>query len=469
MKQARIFVLLLVLALIAAACSSDSDDTTTTAAESGGEATTTTAAESGGEETTTTTTTATTAAPDEPMEIAVDFGVDLEAKTITIGQLADLTSPAFSALVNPIIAGQDMYWDYVNANGGIGDGLMVEMETRDTQYDPELTAAAYAEIRDQVVAISHGTGSVANLAIAADLAEDSMILVPAAWYSGWTDTNIAPGIVHNGAPYCLESMSILDWMKDESGVDAPTLAIASLPGDFGLDSMAGAQKWAEVNGVNVVDAGVGKILPGQDNTPIGAAIAASGADLVFVTTTPTTFAEVYGTAVASGFVAMWSGGGPTFNPAFIGPDSPIAEPIQRDWYGGFYIQAWDTDSAGMDLVRQLYEEAGLEEPLKDYVSLGVYEAMIVENALRKAYENGDMTREGVYNALYSFDNMEFMGMAPAETYTGSTADQVQRTISLYRPSQEDLLSGGSGVVTVEPAFVGPTAEGFDFQEACWTF
>jgi len=465
-KKARILVLMLVLMLVAAACSSDSDDTTTTAAAEA--ETTTTAAEA---ETTTTAAEAetTTTAAAEPMEIAVDFGVDLEAKTVTVGQLADLTSPAFSALVNPIMAGQTMYWDYVNANGGIGDGLMVQMEPRDTQYDPELTAAAYAEIRDQVVAISHGTGSVANLAIAADLAEDSMILVPAAWYSGWTDTNIAPGIVHNGAPYCLESMSLLDWMAAESGVDAPTIAIASIPGDFGLDSMAGAQKWAEINGAEVVDAGVGKILPGQDNTPIGAAIAASGADLVFVTTTPTTFAEVYGTALASGFEALWSGAGPTFNPAFIGPDSPIAEPIQRDWYGGFYIQAWDTESVGMALVHQLYEEAGLDEPLKDYVTMGVYEAMLVEQALRKAYENGDMTRKGVFDALYSFDSMDFMGIGPSETYTGTTSDQVQRAISLYRPSQEDLLSGGSGAVTVDPEFVGPTAEGFDFQEACWTF
>ena len=466
MKKARIFVLMLVLMLVAAACSSDSDDTTTTAAAEA--ETTTTAA---GAETTTTAAegeTTTTAAA-EPMEIAVDYGVDLEAKTITVGQLADLTSPAFSALINPIMAGQTMYWDYVNANGGIGDGLMVELETRDTQYDPELTAAAYAEIRDQVVAISHGTGSVANLAIAADLAEDSMILVPAAWYSGWTDTNIAPGIVHNGAPYCLESMSLLDWIAEESGVEAPTLAIASIPGDFGLDSMAGALLWAEANDIEIVYDGSGLILPGQDNTPIGAAIAASGANLVFVTTTPTTFAEVYGTAVASGFEALWSGGGPTFNPAFIGPDSPIAAPIQRDWYGGFYIRAWDTESAGMTLVRQLYEEAGLDEPLKDYVTMGVYEAMLVEHALRRAYENGDMTRKGIFDALYSFDSMDFMGIGPAETYTGATSDQVQRSISVYRPSQEDLLSGGSGAATVDPDFVGPTAEGFDFQEACWTF
>ena len=100
MRKARIFVLLLVLALVAAACGSSGDDeTTTTAAASGGEETTTTAAPSGGDDETTTT----TAPPEEPMEMMTDFGVDLEAGTITVGQTADLTG-AFAPLVAPIIS-----------------------------------------------------------------------------------------------------------------------------------------------------------------------------------------------------------------------------------------------------------------------------------------------------------------------------------------------------------------------------
>lgn len=462
------FVLVLALALIAAACGGDSDDTTTTVADGGGEETTTTAAAP--DETTTTAATETTEAP---TEIKTDFGVDLEAGTITVGQLADITNfAAFAALVNPIMAGQQMYWDWVNANGGIGDGLMVEMLTRDTAYNVEQHIGAYDEIRDQVVAISHTTGSPPTLAISDALAEDSMIAVPATWYSGWTDTNIAPGVVHTGVPYCLESMSLLDWLKDEeakAGNDAPTLAVASIPGDFGLDSAAGAIKWAEINGIDVVYDGSGTILPGQDNKPVGDAIVQSGANMVFVTTTPSTFGEVYGSAVAQGFEAKWTGAGPTYNPAFIGPDSPIAAPIQRDWYGGFYSKPWGSSSTGMALIHQLYEESGSTEVLKDYITVGFVEAMIVEAALRQAYANGDMTREGVFNALYSISDMDFQGIAPNENYTGSTADQVQRSTNLYRPSQEDLLAGGSGAVIVQEDFIGPTAESFDFQEACWTF
>ncbi|MGB5532299.1 MAG: ABC transporter substrate-binding protein [Acidimicrobiia bacterium] len=471
MKKARIFVMMLVLVLVAAACSSDSDDTTTTAAE-GGVETTTTAAEA---ETTTTAAEAetTTTAAAESMEIAVDYGVDLETKTIKVGQLADITNfQAFAALVNPIIDGQKMYWDYVNANGGIGDGFMVEMVTRDTAYNTEQHIAAYDEIRDQVVAISHSTGSPPTLAIADAIAEDNMIVVPATWYSGWTDTTIAPGVLHTGVNYCLESMSLLDWLKAEEaneGNDAPTLAVASIPGDFGLDSVAGALLWAEANDIEIVYDGSGMILPGQDNTPIGGSIVESGADMVFVTTTPSTFGEVYGAAVAQGFEAKWAGAGPTYNPVFIGPDSAIAAPIQRDWYGAFYSTPWASESPGMALVQQLYDESGSTEALKDYVTVGVVEAMLVETALRQAYENGDMTRKGVFDAIYSLDDVDFMGIAPNERYTGSTSDQVQRFTTLYRPSQEDLLAGGSGAVIVEENFVGPTAEAFEFTEACWTF
>lgn len=467
MKTMRIFVLVLALALIAAACGSSSDDTTTTAAatETTAAATETTAAAT---ETTVAATETTVAAGGEMADLKTDFGVDLEAGKIYVGQTADLTA-TFSALVKPIIAGQQLYWGYVNANGGIG-GLQVEMVTRDTAYDVQQHIAVYDEIRDEVVAISHTTGSPQTLAIADMLAEDSMIAVPATWYSGWTDTTIAPEVLHTGAPYCVEAMSLLDWMADEeakAGNDTPTLALASVPGDFGLDSMAGAVKWAEINGVDIVYDGSGQMIPGQELKPIADAIVASGADLVFTTAGPTMFGEMYGAALGQGFEAKWSGAGPTYNPAFLDPAGPLAAPIQRDWYGGFYAQPWGGNSAGMALTMQLVAEFAPDMPANDYVGLGVVEAMLVHAALQKAYDNGDMTRAGVLAAIKSMDNVDFMGLAPAENYTGSTGDQLQRAITLYRPNAENLAAGGSGSEIVAEDFVGPTAEAFDFTEACY--
>lgn len=190
--------------------------------------------------------------------------------------------------------------------------------------------------------------------------------------------------------------------------------------------------------------------------------------MVYITTTPTTFSEVFGAALQQGFVgAKWSGSGPTYNPAFLG--SPIADAIQAMWYGGFYGQPWGGDSAGMALVMQLVETQAPDMPANDYVGLGVTEAMLVHAALQKAYDNGDMTRAGVLAAVKSLDDVDFQGLAPNENYTGTTADQVQRAITLYRPSVANLEAGGSGSEIIENDFVGPTAGGFDFQEACYQF
>ena len=67
-----------------------------------------------------------------------------------------------------------------------------------------------------------------------------------------------------------------------NGIASPTLALATFPGDYGLDSAAGAKLAAEALGLEVVYDGSGKVIPGQDNSPVGNAIAQSGADIVWV-------------------------------------------------------------------------------------------------------------------------------------------------------------------------------------------
>ena len=169
--KSRWLALLLVLGLVLAACGGDSgteddgDDTTTTTAASGGETTTTAAG-----------TTTTAGGDEEPMEIATDFGVDLDAGVIRVGMLSDLTGP-FGPLVSAIVAGAEAYWADVNANGGI-EGLQVELVVRDTVYVVDTHIQYYNEIKDDVVALGHSTGSPHTVALNADLQADGMLAIP---------------------------------------------------------------------------------------------------------------------------------------------------------------------------------------------------------------------------------------------------------------------------------------------------
>jgi ABC-type branched-subunit amino acid transport system substrate-binding protein len=455
-KKLGLIALMLAMALVAASCSSDGDTTTTaagggattTTAASGG-ATTTTAASGGGE----TTTTVEAMAPP-----TVDVGVDLEAGTIQIGLLSDLSGP-FAGLVGAIVAGQEAYWATVNANGGI-EGLQVELVVEDTGYEVPAHVTLYEKLKESTVAIGHSTGSPHTVAIADALAADNILAIPLTWYSGWTSPYEA-NTMHHGSPYCIEAMNVIDYLTKELGVK--TLAVATLPGDYGLDSAAGALIAADLLGLEVVYDASGKIIPGEDLAPIGVAIAESGADLVWVTGSSGTFPAIYGAALATGFEAAWSGAFPNYSPAYLASD--FAEQIVRDYYGGAYLLPWGGESAGNEAVREIMTAAGAA-PL-DYYAEGFVEAQIMEQALRAAYAAGDMTQAGVLAAAKSLENVDFGGLAPAEKYTGTPDEQLQRVTAIVRPSLEDAAAGGSGTIILDPAYMSDIVADFDFQSACF--
>ncbi|MDK1027010.1 MAG: ABC transporter substrate-binding protein, partial [Actinomycetota bacterium] len=137
-KQYSRLLLVVVMALVAAACGNGAEETTTTA---GVVAETTTTAGVVAE-------TTTTAAVSD--EIITGGGVDAEAKVINIGMLADLTG-LFAPLVIDITDAQSVYWDRLNAAGGI-DGWTVNLIIEDTNYDVEQHIEKYEKIRGDVVA-----------------------------------------------------------------------------------------------------------------------------------------------------------------------------------------------------------------------------------------------------------------------------------------------------------------------------
>ncbi|MGH8952322.1 MAG: ABC transporter substrate-binding protein [Acidimicrobiia bacterium] len=458
-KKPKWLALLLVLGLVLAACGDgDGGDTTTTAGEEEEAPTTTAAPEE--EETTT------TAGEEAGGEIAVDNGVDLEAGTITIGLLSDLSGP-FSPLVQVINSGHEIYWDSVNAAGGI-EGLNVELAVRDTGYVVDTHVQLYEELKSEVVAFGHSTGSPHTVAINPQLQADGVLAIPLTWYSGWSDPAINANLVPHGVPYCIEAMNMIEYLTLQAP-DATTIAIASSPGDYGEDSNAGAVMAAEALGLEVVYDGTGVVVATDPATLAEAAggIAGSGAELVWVTTDPTSFGGIYGQALAAGFSgALWSGAGPSWNPALVAPDSPISEPLANDFYVSGYYAPWAADTPGNQAVRELVEAAGA--PPLDYYAEGFIEAKIMEAALRAAYAAGDMTQAGVLAAAKSLESVTFDGLAPDETYVGEPNDRVQRAQFISRPDPAGLADGTStGVTLVESLYTSDLAAGFEFNEACF--
>jgi ABC-type branched-subunit amino acid transport system substrate-binding protein len=450
--KSRWLALLLVLGLVVVACGGDAETTTTTAAQ-----TTTTAA--GGGDTTTTTA---AGGDEEPMEIATDFGVDLDAGVIRIGMLSDLTGP-FGPLVSAIVAGYQAYVDDVNANGGI-EGLQLELVVRDTVYVVDNHIQFYNEIKDDVVAIGHSTGSPHTVALNADLQADGMLAIPLTWYSGWSDSSMNANLLSHGTPYCVEAHNTIGYLVEEHLDGASTIAIASLPGDYGQDSAQGAKLAAAAAGLEIVYDGEAAIIPTDESsiTSVANGIANSGADIAWVATTPGTFSSIFGQALAAGYQGTWSGPSPSYSPAYVAPDSPIKDAIAASFVGGTYTASWVDTPQWHDLIL----DAGL--PVSDYYFEGIIEAKILEAALRQAYANGDMTRAGVLAAAKSLDRVTFDGLGPDESYTGADNDRLQRQGYVYVPDPEGLAAGTSGGrVDVASLYTSDLAANFAFTGACY--
>ncbi|HEX7100721.1 MAG TPA: ABC transporter substrate-binding protein [Acidimicrobiia bacterium] len=461
--RSKLWVLFVVLALLAAACGGgggDGAEETTADTEPAAEETTPDTTGDTTAETTPDTTGGDDGAPAD--DIATDVGVDLEAGVIRIGLLSDLSGP-FSPLVQQIVTAHEVYWEDVNRNGGI-NGLQVDLIIEDTGYDVPTHLQKYEEIRDDVAVIGHSTGSPHTVAALPAYQEDNILAVPLTWYSGWVDPQFNSNLMHHGAPYCIEIQNAINFISDDIG-GASTIAIASVPGDYGLDGAAGAKLAAEALGLEVVYDGAGVVNPADEAslTEVANAIAASGADIVVAVVTPGAFASIYGQAAAQGFEAKWTGTSPSWSPAFVAPDSQIREGIARDVYITVPFDSWNGESEGAQRFTALMQELRPDNPPFDAVNEGFVEARIVHEALLTAYENGDMTRAGILAAAKSLENVEFDGLAFPERYTGTPDEMVQRHSFIYRPD----LESPTGAVVVERDYVAPIVEDFVFEGACY--
>ena len=454
--KSKWIAIVLALGLVLAACGDDDSADTTEAA-----APDTTEAE------TPDTTEAETPDTTEAEEIILtDFGVDLEAGTITVGLLSDLTG-VFSALVQPVVTGYEAQVEAINAAGGV-NGLEIVLEIRDTVYSVDTHVQLYNEIKDSIVTIGHSTGSPHTVAIKDQLAEDNMFAIPLTWYSGWSDPAINANIVPHGTPYCLESMNVLGYLLDQNP-DAATIAIASNAGDFGQDSAQGAKLAAETLGLEVVYDGEAKINAADEATlaEVANGIIGSGADLVWVTTSPGAYSGIYGQALAAGVTATWSGSFVAWNFGFLGEESPIRDAIQRDWIFAYPISPWSADNPGTAAAREVIQAFDPDAPPYEYYLEGVLEARLLETILNAAYDSGDMTRAGVLAAAKNLESMSWDGLAPDQSFVGDPNDIVQRLVNIVRPSAADLEAGGSGLTLVEADYTSDIAAAYQFDETCF--
>ncbi|XRQ12102.1 ABC transporter substrate-binding protein [Actinomadura welshii] len=380
--------------------------------------------------------------------------VNREHGCIYLGIISDLTTGPFKGLGVPMVTAQKAFWDRVNEQGGIG-GYDIDVHTyvRDNEYDPAVHRRAYNEIKDEVLALAQSLGSPTTEAILDDLRSARMIAVPGSYPSRWEFEDV---ILESGASYCFESMNAIDHAAEAFGAES-VLAV-HFPGDYGGEGAAGAEFAASARGLRYSELETEQGAEKQD--AVVRAVLERKPDVVMLTVGPAEVAAIVGGSVAAGFEGRFIGNNPTWVRSLL--DSPAAEALKARYLVAAPWKPFASDSPGHTAMRLAL---GRVRPDDGFTS-GWILSYPLKAVLERAAANGDMTREGVYEALGQVTTVDYEGMLPrkAGNFSGSPNAAAYRESIIGRPDEREFT--GAKVITDFTA--GPTATAHSLDAPCYS-
>lgn len=381
--------------------------------------------------------------------------VNADNGCITLGIISDLTKGPFAPLAVPITDAQKAFWQKVNEDGGVGGyDIDITSNIADAEYNPEIHNRKYQEMRKDVLALGQSLGSSQTLAILDDMKSDDVIAMPASWNSAW---EFEDQVLESGANYCFEAMNGVDWAVTNRAVKGKVIAVG-YPGDYGGDAAAGVEAAAKANDLDFEKI---ETPTGQDNQAGAiAAILKAKPALVFVSTGPAEMATIVGGAAAQGFKGTFVGSSPTWNPALL--KSAAAPALEAMYFQAGPWAPFGAETPGHEAMRGALGEV---TPNDGYTAGWVWSYPLLA-ALKQADADGGITRESLVKAAKALTEVDYEGMLPPEA--GATKGEPAEVA--FRSSVVSKVdpTAPTGVSVTQELTTGPTAEGYDFSEPCFS-
>ena len=380
-------------------------------------------------------------------------GVNVTNKTITLGILSPYSGPVADPIGVPLANGVKVFFDHVNANGGV-DGFKVNFMEEDTVYDPQTEVQKYQLIRNKVLMVADSLGTPTTFAIK-DLAAADHMLVSAATLSSALARE--KYLILVGTPYRLQVENAFDYVVNKLGVQNPAVGIIYQNDEYGQDGLTGYKE--AVAAYHLHD--VAEASYAATDTSFTAQVSqlkAAGAKYVFLTTTPIPTAGIIGTAFQLGYHPQWILQSPGFALGLL------AVPALKPLLTGAWVVAqgatWgDTSVPGMaQLLQDVAKYAPSQKP-DGFFEFGYTESEITYAILKKALDNNDITRDGLFNAFESLKSVDLGGLLPPVTYGSAPNDRVPTRDSIVfaiDPTQP------TGIKPLTPDFTGTAAKASQF-------
>jgi len=377
-----------------------------------------------------------------------------DGKTIKLGVITPLSGPV-AVIGNPLTAGNQLYVDYVNSQGGVAGKYKIELVQRDSRYDAPTAAQAYNRLKGDVVGFVQILGTPIISALLPQLERDKLTAGPATLDSLWVRE---PNLIPIGAPYQIQAINAMDYYQRNGG-EGKRVCTMIQDDPYGEAGQSGVEFAAEELGFEIAETARYK-TGDKDFTGQIQSLARARCDAVFLVGVPSDAGTILGTAAQAKFAPQWIGQSPTWVGALA--QSPLEDYLEQRYWLIAEGPSWGDESVpGMrDLIarKKQFPPKGKVEDGDIYFSFGYNQARAVVTVLETAVENGDLSKDGMLKAIEDTPKIEVDGLGEDYTYGPIEQRSPGRASTMF----EVDASAPFGLKALETNFSSEAAKKYEF-------
>jgi ABC-type branched-subunit amino acid transport system substrate-binding protein len=151
---------------------------------------------------------------------------------------------------------------------------------------------------------------------------------------------------------------------------------------------------------------------------------AAGADIVVITALPSATGPIVGTAASLGYTPTYLLQGPswleplmTATGALHAKPTPIAGALAKSTYVMSFATAWGSNVPGMPAMLSAWKHYAPSQLPSIYFTWAYAQTQVVAGILKKAIEDGDLSRAGIAKARLNVGTIDTGGLTPTVNYT----------------------------------------------------
>ncbi len=360
---------------------------------------------------------------------AIKTGPGVTADTITVGELTDLHG-TFAALGKSITNAQKMYFDEVNAAGGVCN-RKIDVVVKDHGYDVQQAVTLYQQVNNNVLGLPQSLGSPMNTALLPNYASDNMVAIPASW----AETLLSnPDIMMVGTSYPVEMVDGIDWMIEKGMLKSgDTIGHIYFEGEYGENGLIGSKFAAQKNGLKLIEQKI-KATDSDVSAQV-TNLKNAGAKAILLTTGPKQTASAAATEAAIGYDVPILGNNPVFAPGIM--DTAAGPQLEKNLY---LIASWAMPSADIQSVKDLvanYQKAYPDAEVDGGVTWGYAAAKAFTEVMKSACDNKDLSRDGMANAFRASTAVDTGGIVAPLDYS-KKGEAPSKKVFIFQPKKDAL-------------------------------